>query len=314
MRCRPSGIQTGFKNCCNEAKGKLYDNMGSFPAFVSLSLIKDVYNLVNVFFALNSLKGHAIEKVIITNAKSYVQYVAHVSPDGSLTVYNFAEVPRNVAEYFQSLLKQNQGKAIEVTDGVFNKVFGEYALKEIGFTALSTLTSMAINDPVVSSVVNLAMYSVLVKLNFLQFSPLTFASLVAGVVMSFFMGSCDQQDILTSTFKESGYCHYVGSRCIKKFFGVCLQKSKVYCCFNSKLARIIHEQGRSQLSTFGPDGSWGSAKHPNCRGFTPEEFQAIDFNQIDFSEYIGDIERNVRQNVEQSIGTTLQEKLNVYGK
>ncbi|MGB9760642.1 MAG: conjugal transfer protein TraN, partial [Thermoproteota archaeon] len=183
-----------------------------------------------------------------------------------------------------------------------------------GFTALSILTSMAINDPVVSSVVNLAMYSALVKLGFLQFNPLTFAGLVAGVIMSFFMGSCDQQDILTSTFKESGYCHYVGKRCIKKFLGVCLQKSKVYCCFNSKLARIIHEQGRPQLSTFGSDGSWGSAKHPNCRGFTPEEFQAIDFNQIDFSEYIGDIERNVRQNVEQSIGTTLQEKLNTFGK
>ncbi|MGC9100079.1 MAG: conjugal transfer protein TraN [Caldisericum sp.] len=323
MRCRPSGIQTGFQNCCNKAKGKLYDSMGSFPAFVSLSLIKDIYNLVQVIKILDDLKnsGVVITKVVVGSSIGAPSYIGYIIPG---QVCGQMQVPRSIAESLNNLLDKSgytfvdgnvvYDKALDFTDEVYNEVLGEAALKDLGFTALSTLASIAINDPVISSVVNLAMYSVLVKLNFLQFSPLTFAGLVAGVVMSFFMGSCDQQDILTSTFKESGYCHYVGKRCIKKFLGMCLQKIKVYCCFNSKLARIIHEQGRPQLSTFGSDGSWGSAKHPNCRGFTPEEFQAIDFNQIDFSEYIEDIERNVRQNVEQSIETTLQEKLNVYGK
>lgn len=35
--------------------------------------------------------------------------------------------------------------------------------------------------------------------------------------------------------------------CSKKFLGVCLTKRKAYCCFESKLARILQEQGRRQL-------------------------------------------------------------------
>ena len=41
---------------------------------------------------------------------------------------------------------------------------------------------------------------------------------------------------------------------------------------------------------FNPNGNWGSAKAPNCEGFTPEEFQMLDFSQIDLSEVFADIE------------------------
>lgn len=52
------------------------------------------------------------------------------------------------------------------------------------------------------------------------------------------------------------------------------------------MARIIHQQGRSQLNTI---GGFGSPENPDCRGLTPEEFQSIDFSKIDFSEYYGDL-------------------------
>lgn len=66
-------------------------------------------------------------------------------------------------------------------------------------------------------------------------------------------------------------------------------KKRTSCCFSSKLGRIFHEQGRPQLSAFGLDGGWGSARQPNCRGFTPEEFQSLDFSSIDLSEYEADL-------------------------
>jgi len=98
-----------------------------------------------------------------------------------------------------------------------------------------------------------------------------------------------------------GKCHYIGSYCSVKVLGVCLQRKKTFCCFSSPLARIIQEQGRRQLGI-----SWGDPKHPNCRGFTPEEFQRIDFSKIDFSEWIN---YEVQQNIVPRINTNLQNAL-----
>ena len=122
--------------------------------------------------------------------------------------------------------------------------------------------------------------------------------------MDVLFGGCDEEDMLTAAYNELGLCHYIDTYCKKKIPLIgCVQKAKVYCCFNSKLARIIHEQGRPQLETF---GGWGDAEEPNCRGFRPEEFQMLDFSRIDLSEWYGDIQtrvqneiqRNLRENIE----------------
>jgi conjugal transfer mating pair stabilization protein TraN len=74
------------------------------------------------------------------------------------------------------------------------------------------------------------------------------------------------------------------------------------------MARIVHEQGRPQLKAFGPGGGWGTAKNPNCRGFTPQEFQQLDFSRIDLSEYFGDIQRDLTQKI-QGAQSTVQQKI-----
>mgnify|MGYP001597135605 CR=1 FL=1 len=83
-----------------------------------------------------------------------------------------------------------------------------------------------------------------------------------------------------------------------------------YCCFsfNSKLARIIHEQGRPMLKTFQSQqgGIWGDTKQPNCRGLTPEEFQGLDFSQMDLSEYFEDIKTKATATVQQNVGDKVQ--------
>lgn len=102
---------------------------------------------------------------------------------------------------------------------------------------------------------------------------------------------CPEASIETVQAKQAGETHYIGTYCKKEIeFVGCVQDAQVYCVFNSKLARIIHEQGRIQLQQFNPRGNWGSARSPNCGGFTPEEFQMLDFSRIDLSEVFGDIE------------------------
>ena len=106
--------------------------------------------------------------------------------------------------------------------------------------------------------------------------------------------------------KQKGLCHYVGSYCATEVLNYCVQKKKTHCCYNSKLGRILQEQGRPLLKNFGSTGNWGSPKYPNCRGFTPEEFQMLDFSKIDLSEWYGEIQVRTQQ----QITNTIENKIN----
>lgn len=127
------------------------------------------------------------------------------------------------------------------------------------------------------------------------FDPTTIAISVAiAVAIDYFINNCKQQDMETGSLNASGMCYQTGETCTKRWtFAGCVQKAKTYCCFNSKLAKIIHEQGRPQLATF------QSVNANNCRGFYPEEFQYLDFSQIDLSAYYGDL-KHASQNLMQS--------------
>lgn len=118
-------------------------------------------------------------------------------------------------------------------------------------------------------------------------NPATIAWAVAiYFIMDYLLAACPTMSIETSMAAGSGLCHEVGTYCKKKWLGSCVQKAVSYCCFNSKMGRIIHEEGRAQLKSF---GDWGSTQDPICRGFSPEEFRALDFSRIDMSEYYEDL-------------------------
>lgn len=136
-------------------------------------------------------------------------------------------------------------------------------------------------------------------------NPATIAWAVAiYLIMDYLMQACDTLSMETSMAADSGFCHELGTYCKTKWLGQCVQKAKSYCCFNSKMARIIHEQGRAQLKNF--DG-FGDTKEPDCRGFSPEEFQALDFSQIDMTEYYNDLVHSTQQNIQESINNMTQD-------
>lgn len=118
------------------------------------------------------------------------------------------------------------------------------------------------------------------------FNPTTFyISAAIFIIQNYLLGQCEQIDLETAVMKESDMCHYIGTYCSDEWPLVgCVQRRETHCCFNSMLGRILHEQGRPQLASF---GGWGTPEAPNCRGFTPEEFQQLDFGQIDLTEYFG---------------------------
>ena len=126
----------------------------------------------------------------------------------------------------------------------------------------------------------------------------------------FGLGECSPGEQALSTLRDwgelDGQCHYVGEYCAEKWgicpACVCVQKKKTYCCFGSPLGRIVAEQGRSQLGF-----NFGTAKSPNCRGFTPEEFQKLDFSKINFSEWLNTyVKPEMMPNVEGTIINTFE--------
>lgn len=118
----------------------------------------------------------------------------------------------------------------------------------------------------------------------LYFNPATFYLAIAAMVIQELM-SCDQADQLTAMRKGQNLCVALGSYCSQKFLKICVEKKEGYCCFNSRLARIIQEQGRAQLGK-----SWGSAQSPECSGFTVAEFESLDFSSIDLTEFIREVQ------------------------
>ncbi|HIF0232783.1 TPA: type-F conjugative transfer system mating-pair stabilization protein TraN [Legionella pneumophila] len=87
----------------------------------------------------------------------------------------------------------------------------------------------------------------------------------------------------------------------------CKEYHQTFCVFQSKLARIVQEQGRrNQLHI-----SFGKGKHSNCSGITPEQLQLIHFEGIDFSEVYEEIKGKIKepnyQKTANSIGTRLNE-------
>lgn len=119
---------------------------------------------------------------------------------------------------------------------------------------------------------------------------------------------CREEEWQTNAATEAGRAHYIGTYCVEEWPLIgCVQRANVYCVFKSKLSRIIHEQGRVQLNKFAPSGQWGSAESPNCVGFTPEEFQMLDFSKIDLSEYFGDIQTKAIEEIQQNMGDKVNE-------
>lgn len=122
----------------------------------------------------------------------------------------------------------------------------------------------------------------------LGFDPTSISIAAAVTLMIDLLGvGCDSQDMETGVLRGSGMCHEIGDYCAFNTPFGCVQRKRAHCCFNSMLARIIHQQGRPQMAAFAglPNGGWGTAELPECRGFTPEEFQSLDFGQMDLSEY-----------------------------
>ena len=94
---------------------------------------------------------------------------------------------------------------------------------------------------------------------------------------------CSKDEQTLMKVRSKNLCVYVGAEKKKKAGIHTLTKHK-FCCFGNLLDKVIQVGGRAQLGK-----NFGSGASPDCRGLTLEEIQAIDWNKIDFGEFIEDL-------------------------
>lgn len=137
-----------------------------------------------------------------------------------------------------------------------------------------------------------------------SFDPTTFAIAVA-IYIIIDLSSCQPDEKVLAKKNGAGLCRLVSETCNGVF---CASVTKRYCCFNSKLAKIINNAGVSQLGRPNAD----------CSGLTMAQFGQIDFSKIDFSEFTADIMANVQLPSTGPMNTdanlTIQQKLKNYLK
>jgi len=98
------------------------------------------------------------------------------------------------------------------------------------------------------------------------------------------LGGCSEGERTLNQKRQAGLCHSIGTYCAKKVLGKCIKKQSTFCCFNNKLLKAFHVQGRPQIKL-----GWGEPENPLCRGFTVDELQRIDFSKLDLREVFEDL-------------------------
>jgi hypothetical protein len=121
------------------------------------------------------------------------------------------------------------------------------------------------------------------------------------------LSHCDKQERELRELRDKNRCVMVGTYCAErdKVFRTCLRKKTTFCCFGTKLARLIQESGRKQIGR-----SWGSAERPDCNGFSAGDLSRIDFSAVDFSELFEDLRSSmVPKDQGQSLAKVSKERL-----
>lgn len=126
-----------------------------------------------------------------------------------------------------------------------------------------------------------------------------------GFLLSLGIGTCPSSAVELAVQKEENRCIHLGSYCSKKaFFGACLKKKQSYCCYEAEIGRIVAEAGAEQLGR-----DFGTAKNPECRGFTVEEFQSLNLENVDFSSLTSSIMDGLDGNDTSQFSDTLRSRI-----
>jgi conjugal transfer mating pair stabilization protein TraN len=128
-------------------------------------------------------------------------------------------------------------------------------------------------------------------------------------ISGMFSSVCNSSEKELKKKRQADLCTYVGEFCSKRrkigFIRICVERKRSYCCFNSRLARILQECGRPQIGK-----GWGDARNPNCSGYTIDEFSRVDFTSEVCVQAIEMWAQQLAQSVGESVVQNIASQVN----
>lgn len=101
-------------------------------------------------------------------------------------------------------------------------------------------------------------------------------------VLADILFACNEDEQVLMVKRALKSTHKIGTYCSTRVLGACVNRKTTYCHFASPLSRIMNEQARAQTGL-----TWGTPQDPNCAGITVSQFQSLDPDLIDLSEWTG---------------------------
>jgi len=97
--------------------------------------------------------------------------------------------------------------------------------------------------------------------------------------------ACSQEEFDLAVQREIGSCSFAGTFCRRRVFGVCLETRESYCCYSSPMSKMLraHADGGTIRH--------GNPRHPNCSGLTLDQMASVDWDSLDFTPLISNMQK-----------------------
>lgn len=260
-------VTLGLANCCKTATGV------SLSDYLQLAFaISRVSNTVagtaldnpvtSAWVSLEDLAGNSYSKLTQPLTEMWDSIVGSTEAGKTAaSAFSMEAIKQTMMKNAAQWVSQIFGE--QAANSIF-QVGGGVAIKSGGALAEGTISLTSGAATVMSAVM-------------MAYTIYTLINVLAAIL---FACTEDEQELMVKRALKSS--HYVGEYCSDRVLGVCVKRKESYCVFSSPLSRIFNEQARNQLGI-----SWGTAKSPNCQGITVEQFQSLDMDKVDLSEWTG---------------------------
>ncbi|MEL6310845.1 MAG: conjugal transfer protein TraN, partial [Pseudomonadota bacterium] len=258
----------GIQNCCEAPDGV------SLADYMSLAFAMVELNSKTGLLDTGPIRG-AWEYVSnpFVNAWTYAEKT-FASGFNSLTGTEIFSVDDVAAKGLQTVIgEQLVQKAAEWT----LEVFGESAVNALFQSAAGGLAAeggVLAADVVLGPLLQLA--GTILSAVMIAYTVYQVFTLLVEIIWA-----CTEDEFETAVQRQLKSCRYNGTYCANKILGVCLERRRSYCCYSSPLSRIMAQEIK-RLNGL----SWGSAEHPQCGGFSIEDFNTYDLSDINLDEWM----------------------------
>lgn len=185
---------------------------------------------------------------------------------------------------------------------------GEWVASIFGETAASTLLAATTTTvgTVTTTTYSMAgsMLSSIITVVGIIYAIYQIAKMVVQLIFA-----CTEEEVKLNMLKQQRLCTSageIGDYCSSETFFGCVARKEAYCCFSSPFSRIFQQQARPQLGI-----TFGDPKAPTCEGLPISKISQLDFDKMDFSEWIDMMKISNQLPVDSLTADSMYDKANV---